>query len=241
MKAKSTLLSERRRSAAKKSKRNAGRATPRLPHAMRRAQILSQAAEFFAEYGLTAQTRALAEVCGISQRLLYRFFPNKAALIEEVYKAEIAGPFKAIWFADLSDRARPVEQRLNDFYIRYYDEVLTQRWLRLFLYASLADVGMAPAYISTIITHMLEVIVREAAHELGLAVPDDQAMGHELGWSLHGAISHLAIRRRIYSNTNPPSAAAVVPIYVRVFLGGLRGALTPLPKPSARPDRRLTT
>lgn len=241
MKAKSTLLSERRRSATKKKKRNVGRAVPRLPHATRRAQILSQAAEFFAEYGLTAQTRALAEVCGISQRLLYRFFPNKAALIEEVYKAEIAGPFRAIWFADLCDRTRPVEQRLNDFYACYYDEVLTQRWLRLFLYASLADVGMAPAYISTILTHMLEVIVREATHELGLAVPEDQAMVHELGWSLHGAISHLAIRRRIYSNTNPPPAAAVVPIYVRSFLGGLPAALAALQKPSSRQDRRLTT
>jgi AcrR family transcriptional regulator len=241
MKAKSTLLSEHRRSTVKRKKRNAGRVTPRLPHATRRAQILSQAAEFFAEYGLTAQTRALAEVCGISQRLLYRFFPNKSALIEEVYKAEIAGPFKAIWFAELSDRTRPVDQRLNDFYARYYDEVLTQRWLRLFLYASLADIGMAPAYISTILTHMLEVIVREAAHELGLAVPEDQAMAHELGWSLHGAISHLAIRRRIYSNTNPPPAESVVPIYVRVFLAGLPAALTTLRKPSGQPDRRLTT
>ena len=241
MKAKSALLSEHRRSAAKKSKRKAGSVTPRLPHATRRAQILAQAAEFFADYGLTAQTRALAEVCGISQRLLYRFFPNKAALIEEVYKAEIAGPFKAIWFADLADRGKPVERRLNEFYARYYDEVLTQRWLRLLLYASLADIGMAPAYISSILTHMLEVIVGEAAHELGRALPADRAMVHELGWSLHGAISHLAIRRRIYSNSNPPPATAIVPVYVSIFLAGLPAALAALPKPSGRPARRLTT
>ena len=230
MKARSTLLTERRRGGIEKRKRSAGRVTPRLPHAIRRAQILSQAVEFFAEYGLTAQTRALAEDCGISQRLLYRFFPNKAALIEEVYKAEIAGPFKAVWFADLCNRSRPVEDRLNVFYGAYYDQVLTQRWLRLFLYASLADVGMAPAYISAIITHMLEVIVQESAHELGLALPKDKALCHELGWALHGAISHLAIRRRIYSNTNPPPAAAVIPMYVRVFLAGLPGAVAAMPK-----------
>ena len=230
MKAKSTLLTERRRGNAAKRKRSAMRVTPRLPHATRRAQILSQAAGFFSEYGLTAQTRALADVCGISQRLLYRFFPTKSALIEEVYKAEIAGPFKAVWFADLSNRSRPVETRLNDFYIEYYDQVLTQRWLRLFLYASLADLGMAPAYISAIITHMLEVIVQESALELGLALPEDKALCHELGWALHGAVSHLAIRRRIYSNTNPPSAAEVIPMYVRVFLSGLQGALAPLPR-----------
>lgn len=225
MKAKSALLTERRRGSITKRKRNAGRATPRLPHATRRAQILSQAAEFFAEYGLTAQTRALAEVCGVSQRLLYRFFPSKAALIEEVYKTEIAGPFKAVWFADLSNRSKSVEDRLNQFYREYYDQVLTQRWLRLFLYASLADVGMASAYISAIITHMLEVIVQETAHELGLELPDDKALCHELGWALHGAISHLAIRRRIYSNANPPSSNLVISKYVRVFVEGLRGVL----------------
>lgn len=230
MKAKSTLLTERRRGSLAKKKRSTARATPRLPHATRRAQILSQAAGFFSEYGLTAQTRALAEVCGVSQRLLYRFFPNKAALIAEVYKTEIAGSFNAVWFADLSNRSRPVEERLNAFYGEYYDQVLTKRWLRLFLYASLADVGMAPAYISSIVTHMLEVIVQESAHELGLLLPQDKALCHELGWALHGAISHLAIRRRIYGNANPSPAAAVIPMYVRHFLAGLHGTLAHAPK-----------
>jgi AcrR family transcriptional regulator len=234
MKARSTLLTEHRRArvTAKPARRRSA-ATPRLPHAMRRAQILSQAAGFFSTYGLTAQTRALAEVCGISQRLLYRFFPNKAALIEEVYKAEIAGPFKALWFAELADRSRPVEERLIVFYRQYYDQVLTERWLRLFLYASLANVAMAPAYISAIVNHMLEVIVAEAAHELRLELPPDKALGHELGWALHGAVSHLAIRRWIYRNTNHPPAAAVIPLYVRLFLSGLEDALGTRPVGSA--------
>jgi len=228
MKAKSTLLKERRRLSVASKKRGKNRATPRLPHAIRRAQILSQAAEFFAEFGLTAQTRALAAVCGISQRLLYRFFPNKSALIEEIYKTEIAGPFKAVWFAELCNRSTPIEERLSNFYREYYDQVLTQRWLRLFLYASLADIRMAPAYSSTIVTHTIEVIVQESAHELGLALPQEKALCHELGWALHGAISHLAIRRRIYSNINPSQVTAVIPMYVRVFLAGLQGTLAPI-------------
>ena len=230
MQAKSALLKKRRRGAVAKRTRSAGRVTPRLPHAIRRAQILSQAAEFFAEYGLTAQTRALADVCGVSQRLLYRFFPNKASLIEEVYKIEVSGSFKAIWFAELADRGKPVEERLNDFYVAYYEQVLTQRWLRLFLYASLAHVGIAPAYISAVITHMLEVIVAESAFELDLVVPEDKSLCHELGWALHGAMSHLAIRRRIYGITNPCPVRAVIPLYVRNFLAGLQSTLAPLPK-----------
>jgi len=208
-------------------RRRSPRPTARLPHATRRAQILSQAIEFFAEHGLTAQTRALAATCGVSQRLLYRFFPNKAALIDEVYKTAIAGSFQAVWFAQLSNRDKPIEQRLNEFYVEYYEQVLTQRWLRLFLYASLADLGMAPTYIAAVLTHMLEVILRESAHELRLTVPADQPLGHELSWALHGAVSHLAIRRRIYSNTNPPPASEVIPLYVRGFLSGLKDLLPP--------------
>src|SRR6476661_8413391 len=100
MKAKSAALASKRQppggeSAEPKSgdgKPPAGkrRATTRMPAAERRAQILAKAFEFFSEYGLTAQTRALAEACGVSQRLLYSVFPNKAALINAVYEAEIA-------------------------------------------------------------------------------------------------------------------------------------------------------
>jgi len=208
-------------SAAKPRKRG----PQRLPREERRAQLLAKAFEFFSEYGLTAQTRALAESCGVSQRLLYSFFPSKAALLEEVYRSEIAGSFKAIWFAELKDRSLPVEQRLLRLYREYYDTVTTRSWLRLFLYASLAEVAMAPAYITGILTHMLEIIVAEAAAEQGLPVPTDPAVVQEVGWILHGAISHLAIRRHVYGNTNPLPAHEVIALQVRSFVAGLPAVL----------------
>lgn len=202
-------------------------AAMRLPREARRAQILSQACAFFAEHGLTAQTRALAEACGVSQRLLYSFYPNKAALIEAVYSAEIAGSFQAIWFVEMKDRSVPIEERLTRFYLSYYEGVTTRRWLRLFLHASLADVAMAPAYISAILAHMLEITVSETAFELGLQAPADAAELQELGWILHGAVSHLAIRRHVYGNTNPLPAGRVIGLHIRSFLGGLRTLLPP--------------
>jgi len=223
------LLAASRRSTALRGKPRKAPAL-RLPREERRAQILAQAYRFFSEYGLTAQTRALAEACGVSQRLLYSFFPSKAALLEEVYRSEIAGSFKAVWFADLKDRSAPVEQRLMRFYREYYDTVTTRRWLRLFLYASLSEVAMAPAYIAAIVTHMLEIIVEEAALEQGLAVPADAAVTQEVGWILHGAVSHLAIRRHVYANANPMPAHDVVALHVRSFLGGLRRVLEPAKK-----------
>ena len=227
MLAKSDLLAADRRNGAPARK---SRAAPsrRMPREERRAQILAHACQFFSEYGLTAQTRALADACGVSQRLLYSFFPSKAALLEEVYRSQIAGPFKAIWFAELKDRSLPMDQRLVRFYDDYYGQVTTRRWLRLFIYASLAEVAMAPAYIAAIVTHMLEIIVTEAAHEQGLRVPDDPAVLQEVGWILHGAVSHLAIRRHIYGNTNPLPARSVITLHVRAFLGGLRAVLAPV-------------
>jgi len=196
-----------------------------MPTAERRAQILNKAFEFFSEYGLTAQTRALADACGVSQRLLYSVFPNKSALINAVYETEIAGVFKAVWFVQLRDRSKPMAQRLNEFYREYYGTVLTRRWMRLFLYASLAEVEMATTYISSIILHLLETMMEEAVHEAGLALPQNQAERQEIGWILHGAVSHLAIRRHIYHGATSLDVEKVIALQVGSFLAGLKAIL----------------
>ncbi|HTO48207.1 MAG TPA: TetR/AcrR family transcriptional regulator [Burkholderiales bacterium] len=222
IKAKSAALAERRRH-GKLSPR--GKAKGRIPLRERRERILAMASDFFAEYGLTAQTRALADACGISQRLLYRCFPSKGALIQEMYRRDIAGPFQATWLARLEDRSRSVAERLKEFYREYYGAVLTRRWLRLFLYASLAEIDMAPTYIAEVITRMLETIVSEACAERGVRAPARRETRHELGWFLHGAVSHLAIRRHIYANTNPTPVEEVIAMHVELFLAGVEAVL----------------
>jgi AcrR family transcriptional regulator len=219
MKAKSAVLSSKRPPPADKPADGKRRATARLPAAERRAQIQAKAFEFFSEYGLTAQTRALAEACGVSQRLLYSAFPNKAALINAVYEAEIAGPFKAIWFVQLRDRKVPLAERLKNFYGEYYDTILTRRWLRLFLYASLAEVEIAPTYIAAIIRTLLQTIVEEAAFDSGVEVPSDPGLAQEIGWVLHGNISHLAIRRHVYGGDGTSiGVREVISLHVAAFL-----------------------
>jgi AcrR family transcriptional regulator len=197
----------------------------RMPRAQRQAQVLTKAAEYFSEHGLTAQTRALADACGVSQRLLYSLFPNKAALLNEVYQREIVGRFKAVWYVQLKDRSRPLAERLDAFYREYYDTVLTRRWLRLFLYTSLAELHMASDFTTAVVTHALEIIVAEAAHEMGRAVPANAAEAAEIGWLLHGSISHLAIRRHVYFNDNPTPSDIVIAMHVRAFLAGIPALL----------------
>ena len=216
MKAKSAGLK------TKKARNNDKGKQTRMPHAERREQILIQAAEFFSEYGLTGQTRSLAAACGISQRLLYRFFPTKSALIAEVYARTILGPFKGDWLIFLSDRGKIMEERLIEFYTDYFKIILTRRWLRLFLYSSLAEENMAPNYISAIITTLMNTIVQETAIEQGVTLPDDPVVIHELGWTLHGTASHLAIRRHLYHASQSVPVDDVIRMHVRAFLGGFK-------------------
>lgn len=214
MKARSELLS----GAARPVGRAKGGPVPRMAPERRRAMILERAIEFFAEYGLTAQTRALAEACGVAQRLLYRYFPSKAALVSEVYRQGILSPFRSVWLVQLKDRTRPFEERLTTFYKEYYAGVLTRRWLRLFMYASLAEARMAPDYIQAIIMEMLETIVAEAAADRNVELPRNRALLHEIGWVLHGAVSHFAIRRHLYEASRSLPPEHVLALHVRAFL-----------------------
>jgi AcrR family transcriptional regulator len=223
MRARSRLLSG---APAVRPTGNTGKASGRAPviarmaPAERKAMILARAIDFFAEYGLTAQTRALAAACGVAQRLLYRYFPSKAALLDEVYHEAIVSPFKAVWLVQLRDRTRPIETRLIDFYRNYYSTVLTRRWLRLFLYASLAEARMAPDYNHAIIHELLKTIVAEAAHAQKVELPADPVLLHEMGWALHGAVSHFAIRRHLYAASQHILEERVLALHVRLFLTG---------------------
>jgi AcrR family transcriptional regulator len=220
MRARSQLLSGMNQPARRASKKP----VPRMAPEQRRALILQRAIEFFAEYGLTAQTRALADACGVAQRLLYRYFPSKAALLTEVYDEAIASPFKAVWRAQLKDRSRPWDARLVAFYISYFNELLTRRWLRLFLYASLAEARMAPDYNQAILLETLELIVAETAADQKVELPKDRALLHELAYVLHGAVSHFAIRRHIYGASQNVPVDRIVALEVRSFLAGFATA-----------------
>jgi AcrR family transcriptional regulator len=224
MKAKSDALAGSRRKVVKaphSKATTARKSTTRMPAKDRKAQILDKAFGFFSENGLTAQTRALADACGVSQRLLYSVFPNKASLISAVYEAEIAGPFKAIWFVRLQERNVPLEERLVNFYREYYEAILTRKWLRLFIYASLAEVEIAPTYIAEIIRNLLETITLEAAHAAGVEAPKSNALLQEIGWVLHGNISHLGIRRHVYLDTTSIPVDTVIRMHVAAFLMGI--------------------
>ena len=98
---------------------------------------MAKATEFFSEEGFDGGTRDLARRLGVTQPLLYRYFPSKDDLIKEVYRTVYLEPFDPGWEKLLTDRSRPLRDRLQEFYDAYTDVIFTRKWLRIYFYAGL--------------------------------------------------------------------------------------------------------
>src|ERR1700740_2355502 len=103
--------------------------------AKRRPELRAKATEFFSEEGFGGGTRDLARRLGVTQPLLYRYFPSKDDLIREVYRTVYLEPLDASWESLLTDRARPLRDRLQEFYRSYTGVIFTRKWLRIYLYS----------------------------------------------------------------------------------------------------------
>ncbi len=199
--------------------------TRRLPPEQRRAQILDRAYNFFSEYGLTGQTRHLASACGVSQRLLYRYFPNKAALVEAVYTDRFATTFDEAWLTELAVGGGTVRSRLIVFYQRYAEKVLTRRWLRLALYSALADNPFTAPYTDSIMQRILDAVASVSVHGMNLQRLQEGSSLRDAAWMLHGAIVLGGIRHHVYGTSDAATWFREIETSVDTFLAALPALL----------------
>lgn len=109
----------------------------RLSPGDRRDDIIRKATSFFSEHGFEASTRDLAKQLGITQPLLYRYFPSKDDLIREVYQKVYLDRWRPEWDTLLLDRSLTIRVRLQNFYEAYTDAIFTREWIRIYLFAGL--------------------------------------------------------------------------------------------------------
>ncbi len=76
----------------------------RLPRNEREKLIVEESIRFFAEVGFEGQTRALAARLGVTQPLLYRYFPDKDSLIDRVYTEVFLESWEESWSKLLADQ-----------------------------------------------------------------------------------------------------------------------------------------
>lgn len=192
----------------------------RLSAADRRSEFVTKATELFAEEGFGGGTRALARKLGVTQPLLYRYFPSKDDLIREVYRKVYLEPLEIGWEKLLSDR-RPLRVRLQEFYEAYTDAIFNRRWLRIYLYSGLKGLDINRWYVGMVKDKILTRILRECRHDAGLATQNKPSAAElELAWVFHGGIFYYGVRKYIYEAPVLDDKSRMISGALDIFLAG---------------------
>jgi AcrR family transcriptional regulator len=193
----------------------------RLSSGERRADFITKAIDFFADEGFESSTRGLARKLGVTQPLLYRYFPSKEDLISEVYEAVYVNRWHPEWESLLSDRSRPLADRLNSFYNVYTDVIFNRQWMRIYLFSGLKGVDINRRYMQLVRQRILEPILAEARAEMGLDERDPKDCEIEFAWVMHGGIFYYGVRDLIYESTLKTQKDRVIADAVAAFMAGL--------------------
>ena len=193
----------------------------RLSPDHRRREFVAKATEFFSEEGFDGGTRDLARRLGVTQPLLYRYFPSKDDLIKEVYRTVYLEPFDAGWEKLLTDRSRPLRERLQEFYQAYTDVIFTRKWLRIYFYAGLKGLDINRWYIGVVEDKILSRIVRECRHEAGLPEQGKPTAPElEMAWVLQSGIFYYGVRKYIFDSPVLEDKRQMISDALNVFLTG---------------------
>jgi AcrR family transcriptional regulator len=206
-------------------KRVVGRTRRRYVPAEREALIAREAACFFAEQGFGGQTRQLAARLGITQPLLYRYFPSKEALIERVYQDVFVNRWDSAWEKLIADRGQPLQSRLVKFYQEYAHTILTYEWVRLFMLAGFRDLDLNERYLSFLKARLFKKLVQELRQEFNqpnIRKLPVSPMEIEMVWGLHARIFYLGVRQFIYDMPVKIDINRVIEADVISFISGMQ-------------------
>src|SRR6201993_3713024 len=187
----------------------------------RRREFVAKATEFFSEEGFGGGTRDLAPRLGVTQPLLYRYFPSKDDLIKEVYRTVYLEPLDTGWEKLLTDRSRPLRDRLLEFYRGYTKMIFTRKWMRIYLYSGLKGLDINRWYVGVVREQILTRIVRECRHEMGLPTQSKPTAPElELAWVFHSGIFYYGVRKYIYESPVIEDKSQMISDALDAFLAG---------------------
>lgn len=200
----------------------------RLAPEDREHQIVQAAIAFFARNGFGASTRELARDLGVTQPLLYRYFPTKEALVDRVYDEVFVRRWNPEWEEWLADRSVPLSGRLKRYLKDYARFVLRSEWVRIFIYAGLSRGGINQKYLARLRERHFVLIAREMRHTYGIPEPlDAQAEDDEieLVWAMHSSVFYIGVRKWIYEQPTPKDLDRLIDLRVDTFIAGVPGVL----------------
>jgi len=210
-----------------------------LPAEERRRLLLDAAMDLFSERGLGITVQALADRVHVTQPLVHRYFPTKADLIAAIRDRIQNAHWDPIWRQVLTERCRPLEERLRDFYGRYLPHIYRDSWYRSFWYAALADPTFAQAYLDRVRRELLTAIIDEVRFRFGypaVAVVPVFEREMELVWGMHSTMVFMGIRRYVYHTPVSDDIDTTVKDQVHAYLLAAPTVLAEL-MPAAAPDK----
>lgn len=191
----------------------------RLAPAERQREIIEEAIRFFAEVGFDGQTRELAARLGITQPLLYRYFPSKQALVDRVYEALYLERWNPAWDGILADASRPLRDRLIDLYRIYVGELASETWIRIYLYAALEGGALNRRHAEFLDQHVVQPICRALIAAAGRSGPPSQEEVEAVRqW--HAGMVFYAVRKHVYRVPVHEDLEQMVTANVDAFLDG---------------------
>lgn len=209
--------------------------TRRLAPEVRERQIVLKAVDHFATHGFSGSTRELARQLGVTQPLLYRYFPSKEALIDRVY--EEVYQWDTSWEKLIKDRSIPIQQRMVRFYSSYAEVILRREWIRIFIFAGLTREGINSKYLARLRERVFLPVMAEIRSAYDLPAPTgakQREIDLELIWSLHASIFYLGVRKWIYGLPVTDDIEDHIARQVDAFLNGVPAALQHAAKESTR-------
>jgi len=201
--------------------------------AEREKQILEGAISFFSEVGFSGQTRELSRRIGITQPLLYRYFSSKQVLIERVYEHIFLGRWNPDWVTLIRNGKLPLRDRLIEFYRQYAAATYQPEWIRIYIYAGLADTGLNKRYLELIERDLLSALCIELRRYCGHEDPGSKVSREEMefAWSLHGGLFYSAVRHSIFGVDIQVDFMSNMTLVLDNFLAGVRSNYPKLLKP----------
>ena len=197
----------------------------RMKREDREREIVKAAVAFFAEVGLDGDTRELAKRLGVTQSLIFRYFPTKAALIERVYQEVYVDRWNPYWETIITDRNVSLNDRLLMLYKDYARVALTYDWVRIFMFSGLRGVDINTRYLNFLRSRVLAPIASELRAELGLPGFEEVPLQEEeveLVWGINARVFYLGQRQWIFDSPLVLDVDAIIEQAITSFMYGAK-------------------
>jgi len=128
------------------------------------------------------------------------------------------------WSRLIGDRARPLQERLLEFYRLYSRATYTYEWIRIYMFSALMGNDINRRYIKIVEETILKPICVELRHACGLPASERAAISDvelEHVWVMHGGLFYYAVRKYIYHSRVGGDFAAIVRRAVAAMIAGI--------------------